>query len=63
MIDAMRRAFEDAEVLEAAIAALEPTMTNESWRSFLGFLLLARSTAHPPRAAGSWMSKSAMMGA
>jgi hypothetical protein len=29
LIDAMERAFEDAEIPEAAIAALEPVMTNE----------------------------------
>jgi predicted nucleic acid-binding protein len=29
LIDAMERAFEDAEVPEAAIASLEPAMTNE----------------------------------
>jgi hypothetical protein len=28
LIDAMQRAFNDAEVPEASIAALEPTMTN-----------------------------------
>ena len=29
LLDVMQRAFEDAEVPEAAIAALEPTMLNE----------------------------------
>lgn len=29
LIDAMRRAFQEAEIPEASVAALEPTMTNE----------------------------------